>query len=109
MKKSFVWNGSSWSIIAQDGNDGSQGIQGQQGPIGNQGPVGVSLNWLGNLNVAPTLPNLNDAYYNTVLKKSFVWNGTSWTIIAQDGNDGQQGMQGQQGLQGPIGNQGKMN
>src|SRR5690554_140467 len=112
---SYVWNGTAWQIVAQDGNDGATGIQGPQGPqgpIGNTGPQGtpgangVAINWLGTFTTPPATPALNDGYYNSPDGVSYVWNGSAWNIVAQDGNDGATGIQGPQGPQGPIGNTG---
>src|SRR5690554_2664530 len=118
---SYVWNGSAWNIVAQDGNDGAigavgpqgpqgpigntgpagpQGIQGIQGPVGPagaigpqgntgpQGPVGsngINMNWLGSFTTAPASPTLNQAYYNSTDGISYIWNGSAWQIVAQDG------------------------
>src|SRR5690554_581923 len=106
---SYVWNGSTWQIVAQDGSDGATGPQGPQGPIGNTGPQGipgtngVAVNWLGSSATAPPTPALNDGYYNSTDGVSYIWNGTTWNIVAQDGSDG---ATGPQGPQGPIGNTG---
>src|SRR5690554_5002148 len=106
---SYVWNGSTWNIVAQDGSDGATGPQGPQGPIGNHGPQGipgtngVAVNWLGSSATAPPTPALNDRYYNSTDGVSYIWNGTTWNIVAQDGSDG---ATGPQGPQGPIGNTG---
>jgi hypothetical protein len=76
------------------GPAGAQGPQGIQGPAGPQGPAGtngtngVSISWLGSFASAPGSPALNNAYYNTTDGISYVWNGSSWNIIAQDGADG---------------------
>ena len=67
---------------------------GTPGPQGPQGEPGISLLWLGSLDAAPTEPSLNQAYYNTVDKKSYVYNGTEWTTLAQDGTDGEPGADG---------------
>lgn len=104
--KSFVWDGTIWQTLAQDGStgaSGSQGIQGVQGVQGVQGANGLALSWKGSFGSAPIAPLLNDAYYDTILHKSFVWNGVSWNIVAQDGNTGATGIQGLQGLQGNTG------
>src|SRR5690554_2548023 len=100
---SYVWNGTAWNIVAQDGSDGATGPQGPQGPIGNTGPAGpagpqgsagvngtngISIDWLGNYSSAPTSPGLNQAYYNSTDGVSYIWNGTTWQIIAQDGTGG---------------------
>lgn len=70
------------------GPQGVQGPQGPQGPQGAQGQPGISLNWLGQFTSAPTSPNLNDAYYNTTDGISYIWNGATWEIVAQDGTGG---------------------
>lgn len=76
------------------GPAGAQGPQGIQGPAGPQGPAGtngtngVSISWLGSFASAPGSPTLNQAYYNTTDGVSYVWNGSSWNIVAQDGTAG---------------------
>src|SRR5690554_3479749 len=106
---SYVWNGTAWQIVAQDGTDGAIGAagpQGPQGPIGNTGPAGapgtngISINWLGTYTTAPTSPALNDGYYNSTDGVSYVWNGTAWQIVAQDGTDGIAGTNGLPGADG---------
>ncbi len=81
-KKSYVWDGDSWEVLAQDG------LPGPQGPVG---PAGVSIQWLGTLASPPASPTLNQAYYNSVDKKSYVWDGDSWEVLAQDGVQGPAG------------------
>jgi len=79
---------------APEGPQGIQGPVGPQGPAGNQGPVGmdgISVIWLGTFASNPANPALNNAYYNSALKKSFVWDGNSWEIMAQDGVKGDTG------------------
>src|SRR5690554_7021672 len=106
---SYVWNGSTWNIVAQDGSDGATGDRksdvqrGNTGPQGIPGTNGVAVNWLGSSATAPTTPALNDGYYNSTDGVSYIWNGTTWNIVAQDGSDG---ATGPQGPQGPIGNTG---
>jgi len=56
------------------------------GPTGAQGPAGLGVNWLGTLTTVPGSANLNDAYYNSVAGKSYIYDGAAWTIMAQDGN-----------------------
>ncbi|MCB0402191.1 MAG: tail fiber domain-containing protein [Flavobacteriales bacterium] len=58
------------------------------GPTGAQGPPGISIVWLGTFASAPASPNLNEAYYDSTLGQSFIWDGTTWNIIAQDGTAG---------------------
>jgi len=73
----YIWNGTGWDILAQDGTNGSDGI---------------SINWLGSFTSAPSSPQLNDAYYNTTDGISYIWDGTQWTTLAQDGTDGSDGI-----------------
>lgn len=86
--------------VGPQGSPGIQGIQGAQGTQGNQGIAGangtngISIVWLGTFSAAPTTPGLNEAYYDSIQKKSFVWNGSSWQILAQDGATGAQGPKG---------------
>ncbi|MGE0077569.1 MAG: tail fiber domain-containing protein [Bacteroidales bacterium] len=105
-KKSYVYTGVSWEIISIDGSEGPQGIQGEQGLQGTTGENGISLQWLGTLTVVPTSPTTNQAYYNSIDKISYVWDGDSWEIITQDGIQGPQGLQGEVGPQGVQGIQG---
>ncbi|BFG69133.1 hypothetical protein KACHI17_00140 [Sediminibacterium sp. KACHI17] len=77
--KSYIWTGSSWMVIAQDGNPG---------PAGVQGPAGIGIAWKGSLPIAPSAPELNWAYYNSTDKKSYIWDGSSWQMISQDGING---------------------
>ena len=88
------------------GLTGADGATGPQGPIGLTGVAGVdgiSVEWQGSLASAPLLPQTNWGYYNTTDGISYVYDGTFWQTIAQDGIDGVQGPQGDPGPQGPIG------
>jgi hypothetical protein len=76
------------------GPQGIQGLQGLQGPQGNTGANGISILWLGTFNSPPLSPNLNEAYYDSSQKKSLVWNGSAWQILAQDGAPGPVGPKG---------------
>lgn len=107
-KKSYIYDGDSWEILAQDGTPGAQGVtgpqgaigpqgiqglQGIQGEVGPQGPAGadgISIDWVGSLVAAPD-PVKNKAYYNTVDKISYVYDGDSWEILAKDGLQGETG------------------
>ena len=79
------------------GPQGPQGIQGVQGPIGltgatgSQGPAGISLTWLGTFTTHPASPALNTAYYNSVDRRSYIWNGSVWQTLVQDGAQGPPG------------------
>ncbi|MCB9001670.1 MAG: collagen-like protein [Bacteroidales bacterium] len=104
--KSYIWNGNSWNLVAVDGEPGAVGPQGDIGSQGPAGTDGISIIWLGNLDSEPVDPTLNNAYYNTVDKIAYIWNGVDWQILAKDGAIGVQGPQGDVGLQGPAGSNG---
>ena len=89
------------------GELGPQGPQGPSGPQGSQGIPGVSVNWLGDLFDFPSSPTLNQAFYHTALFKSYIYNGSTWQIISQDGIQGPAGPTGSQGPTGPQGPQGE--
>ncbi|HPW66216.1 MAG TPA: hypothetical protein PLS84_03930 [Salinivirgaceae bacterium] len=71
----------------QPGPTGPQGEPGPTGPQGATGPQGVSIQWLGSHPNHPSNPTINQAYYNTTEKKSYLYDGTLWQIITQDGQD----------------------
>jgi len=66
-KKSFIWDGAAWRVIAQDGDAGS------------------FLVWKGALSMAPENPEANWAYYDIARKASFVWDGNAWKALSQGG------------------------
>ena len=73
-KKSFIWDGSAWRMIAQDGDSSST-----------NGQEGSSIVWKGALSSAPEDPKTNWAYYDITQKASFIWDGNVWHILSQDG------------------------
>ena len=87
--KSYIWDGSAWQVLAKDGEVGPQGPKGDKGDTGADG---VSVSWRGELASAPLSPQLNWAYYNTAEKKSYIYDGAGWKILAQDGSDGSNGI-----------------
>lgn len=74
VKKSFVYDGSEWQIMAQDGTGGT------------------GITWKGELSSAPSNPKINWAYYNTIDGNSYIYNGTSWDYLAKSGKDGASGI-----------------
>ncbi len=56
--------------------------------------VSINLPWKGSLSSAPQNPQAGDMYYNTTQKKSFIYDGTNWQVLAQDGQNGQDGQGG---------------
>jgi hypothetical protein len=96
-KQSFIFDGTSWQVMSQDGlngKDGQNGQDGQDGKDGTNGQDGLSIVWKGEFSAAPEKPETNWAYYNTADKKSFIYNGEKWQTLAQDGADGQDGKDG---------------
>ena len=90
-------NSATDTFLVYNGANGAVGIN------GTNGTNGISLNWLGSFAVAPVAPNLNDAYYDTVLGTSYIWDGASWQIVAIDGTDGLNGAPGTPGAPGAPG------
>ncbi len=90
-------------IVGKKGEKGEKGDKGDQGDVGPAGTDGISIQWLGSLSTPPSNPQLNQGYYNTLSKVSYIWDGDSWEIISQDGIPGPQGPVGPQGPQGPAG------
>lgn len=70
------------------GNAKKKATVGSLATVGPPGPPGISITWLGSLVTPPVSPDLNDAYYNTVDKISYIWDGDSWEILAKDGTGG---------------------
>jgi hypothetical protein len=69
-KKSYIWDGSAWQVLAKDGVNG------------------ISFVWKGESATPPANPQLNWAYYNTFDKTSYIWDGTGWQVLTKDGADG---------------------
>ena len=84
LKASYVYDGIVWQQISKDGIDGANGTN-------NPSPIGYLINWKGSYDSAPENPKAGWAYYNTSAKKSYIYDGTSWQIMAQDGADGASG------------------
>jgi hypothetical protein len=61
----------------------------------------ITTAWLGSFTSSPTSPNLYNAYYNLIDKKSYIYDGNKWQVITQDG---EQGIQGTQGIPGSDAN-----
>jgi outer membrane protein assembly factor BamB len=105
---SYVWDGDSWEILSENGAVGIQGpagtngTNGTNGINGTNGTNGTSIRWIGSLASPPGSPALNDAYYNTADKTSYIWGGTSWQILAKDGATGPQGPPGPLGNLSPV-------
>ena len=69
----------------KEGAKGDTGDTGATGSTGATGDSGASINWLGSFSTAPVSPDLNDAYRNSALGRSYVWDGDSWELMTIDG------------------------
>ena len=67
------------------------------------------MKWLGELNDFPIDPGVNHAFYHSINMCSYIWSGSEWYKISQDGTvgpKGEQGIHGVQGIQGIKGDTG---
>jgi len=81
---SYIWNGSNWDLLARAGNDGEDGVDGN------------SIRWRGSYVSSEYIydPLYLDAYYNETDGCSYIWNGSSWDLLAQKGENGIEGSNG---------------
>lgn len=77
VRQSFIFDGNSWQIMAQDGKDGENG---------------TGIVWKGELSNEPSTPQYNWAYYNTVDGNSYIFNGSTWDYLAKSGKNGTSGI-----------------
>ena len=103
---SYIDDGTQWSLLAARGAQGIQGETGAPGPQGEQGiqgetgatgPDGVSIIWLGSFECDPENPTRLNAYFNTETGCSYIFNGTTWDLLASKGTHGEQGQSGAAG------------
>ena len=100
----YIYTGEKWELLSHSGAAGAPGVKGADG-VG--GGVSVSVAWQGTQSSAPADPQTNWAYYNTTDKKSYIYDGTAWQVLAADGADGAKGDPGPQGpANGPKGDKG---
>ena len=83
-KTSYIYDGSVWQVMSKDGADGKDGTYSYEG-------TGYLITWKGSLTSAPKNPSKGWAYYNSKDGKSYIWDGSSWQIMAQDGANGSSG------------------
>lgn len=74
--------------------------KGEQGPPGVDGKDGVSIMYLGELSSPPENPQLNWIYRNSNNKCVYIYNGTEWVLLVNDGSDGVDGTNGIDGKNG---------
>lgn len=86
--QSFIFDGSSWQVMAQDGKNGVNGNDGKDGLNG------LGIIWKGELSTAPANPNINWAYYNTIDGIAYIFNGLEWYYLSKNGTDGINGQDG---------------
>ncbi|MEE3447826.1 MAG: hypothetical protein VZQ51_04350, partial [Bacteroidales bacterium] len=87
----------------EKGADGQNGKDGTNGTNGTDGGTSAGFVWKGELDANPSEPQTNWAYYNKTDKKAYIYDGAKWSILAQDGKDGQNGNDGQPGTNGNDG------
>lgn len=76
---SYIYDGMVWQQISKDGIDETSDTITVSGYL---------ITWKGSYSSAPANPKAGWAYYNTTAKKSYIYDGSSWQIIARDGADG---------------------
>ena len=86
--QSFIFDGTSWQLMSENGKDGKDGENGTNGTIGENGNDGTIIVWKDALENAPENPVTGWCYYNSTEKKSYMYDGTTWQMIAQDGQNG---------------------
>ena len=65
----------------------------KNGQNGTDGTDGTSVIWKGESSTAPANPQNLWAYYNTTDKKTYIYNGSEWEVMAVSGVDGQDATQ----------------
>ena len=78
-------NGNGIQDAAEDINgDGAWDALDCRGDSGVAGVDGLDINWLGMMGNPIPAPNANDAYYNTTIGTSFIWNSitSNWDTLA---------------------------
>ncbi len=78
---SYIYNGTSWELLARAGDDGKDGAD------------GLSIIWLGSFASSDEIENpaVLNAYYNTTDGCSYIYTASGWTILAKSGTDGADG------------------
>jgi len=79
--KSYLYDGSSWSMIAKDGTT----------------VIDIGFVWKGTLSEAPSSPSNGWAYYDSSDNKSYIYANSTWNILTQDGSKGDKGDTGATG------------
>ena len=87
--KSYVYQDGTWYQMTIDGVDGANGKDGTDG---------LDIVWKGDLSTPPINPVKNWVYRDTDNGRVYIYNGTAWTLMVADGNDGTNGAAGSDGL-----------
>ncbi|MCP4679795.1 MAG: collagen-like protein [Deltaproteobacteria bacterium] len=77
-----------------DGPTGPTGPEGPEGPKGDPGDDGVTVTWRGTYSLPPSSPEVNHAYQNSNDGSSYIYNGSSWEVLARAGATGGAGANG---------------
>ena len=77
---------------------GIDGVDGEAGADGVNGEDGVSIVFKGEFEEHPSDPENGWAYYNSIQKKSYVYQSGTWYQMTVDGADGIKGNDGADGL-----------
>ncbi|MBF0548718.1 MAG: hypothetical protein HQM08_30095 [Candidatus Riflebacteria bacterium] len=88
------------------GTAGINGTNGAVGPAGTAGQNAIGIVWKGSLSASPDFPSVKWAYSNTATAKAYIYDGNTWTVLAQDGSIGATGETGTTGTTGATGNTG---
>lgn len=71
----YIWSGNNWDTLA---------VSGSSSPDGMDGLNKVSLRWQGMRSEAPADPEPHWAYYDRGLRGSFIWDSTTWSVLAKN-------------------------
>lgn len=74
-RRTYLWDGDSWEIMSQGGTSGLPGTPGS---------AGTTIFWQGSLAAPPATPQVNWAYFHTVDRKTYLFDGTNWQMLAQN-------------------------
>jgi len=88
--KSYVYYGT-WYQMTVDGEDGAAGADGTDG---------ISIIWKGESADPPANPEVNWVYRDTDNGLVYIYNGSAWELMVQDGLDGSDGAPGADGSDG---------
>ena len=90
---SYIYDGQKWTLLAKSATNentgsGQNGSDGKNGVDGQNGKDGISIIWRGSFTSADDIenPELMNAYYNTSNGCSYIYDGTTWNLLAKSGN-----------------------